>query len=92
MSLIDDSATLPDPWADVVGQDEATARLEAAAAAPVHAYLLLGSPGSGTYRGALGFASLLLSASAVAEGDLAAAARHRRLALAVPSLPPRSPP
>lgn len=81
MSLVDDSATLPDPWSEVVGQDEATARLEAAAEAPVHAYLLLGSPGSGTHRGALGFASLLLSAAAVADGDHAAAARHRRLAL-----------
>lgn len=82
MSLIDDPATLPDPWADVIGQDAATARLDAAAAAPVHAYMLLGSPGSGTYRGALGFAALLLSAASVAAGDITAATRHRRLALA----------
>lgn len=82
MSLIDDPTTLPDPWADVIGQDAATARLDAAAAAPVHAYLLLGSPGSGTYRGALGFAALLLSAESVAAGDITAATRHRRLALA----------
>lgn len=82
MTLIEDSSTLPDPWADVIGQDVATARLDAAASAPVHAYLLLGSPGSGTYRGALGFAALLLSAASVAAGDLTAAARHRRLALA----------
>ena len=86
MSLVDDTSTspssgLPDPWADVIGQEAATARLDAAASAPVHAYLLLGSPGSGAYRGALGFASLLLSSSAVAAGDHAAAARHRRLAL-----------
>lgn len=82
MTLIESSSTLPDPWADVIGQDIATARLDAAASAPVHAYLLLGSPGSGTYRGALGFAALLLSAASVAAGDLGAAARHRRLALA----------
>lgn len=81
MSLIDDTSTLPDPWADVIGQDAATARLDAAASAPVHAYLLLGSPGSGSYRGALGFASLLLSSAAVAAGDVTAATRHRRLAL-----------
>lgn len=81
MSLIDDVSALPDPWADVIGQDEATARLDAAAQAPVHAYMFMGSPGSGTYRGALGFASLLLSAEATAAGDITAAARHRRLAL-----------
>ncbi len=81
MSLIDDASTLPDPWADVIGQDAATARLDAAASAPVHAYLLLGSPGSGSYRGALGFAALLLSSASVAAGDLEAATRHRRLAL-----------
>lgn len=82
MSLIDDPTTLPDPWEDVIGQDAATARLDAAASAPVHAYMLLGSPGSGTYRGALGFAALLLSAASVAAGDMTAATRHRRLALA----------
>lgn len=81
MSLVDDGSDLPDVWAEVIGQDIATARLDAAASAPVHAYLFLGSPGAGTFRGALGFAALLLSADAVASGDLAAAARHRRLAL-----------
>jgi DNA polymerase-3 subunit delta' len=82
VTLIDDSADLPDPWTDVIGQDIATARLDAAASAPVHAYLFLGSPGSGTYRGALGFAALLLSNDAIAAGDRVAATRHRRLALA----------
>lgn len=81
MSLTEPVDTLPDPWAEVIGQDMATARLDAAAAAPVHAYLFLGSPGSGTYRAALGFASLLLSADAVESGDLVGAARHRRLAI-----------
>jgi DNA polymerase-3 subunit delta' len=82
VTLIDDAADLPDPWSAVIGQDIATARLDAAASAPVHAYLFLGSPGSGTYRGALGFAALLLSSDAIASGDHEAAARHRRLALA----------
>ena len=50
-----------DPWRDVVGQDEAKARLEAAANAPVHAYLFLGTEGSGTLRAARAFAGLLLS-------------------------------
>ena len=81
MTLIEDASVLPDPWVDVIGQEAATARLDAAAAAPVHAYMLLGSPGSGTYRGALGFAALLLSAASVAAGDMTAATRHRRLAL-----------
>lgn len=82
MSLVDDHASGPDVWADVIGQDVAVARLDAAAAAPVHAYLFLGSPGSGTYRAALGFAAKLLSAEAVTTGHHEAAARHRRLALA----------
>ena len=82
MTLIDEVSDLPDVWGEVIGQDIATARLDAAAAAPVHAYLFMGSPGAGTYRGALGFAALLLSADAVAAGDVAAAERHRRLALA----------
>ncbi len=73
---------LPDPWAGVIGQDQATARLDAAADSPVHAYLFLGRPGAGSERAARGFAALLLSAAAVAEGDAEAAARHRRLALA----------
>ncbi len=73
---------LPDPWGSVLGQDEATARLESAAQAPVHAYLFLGSPGAGSYHAALGFACLLLSAEAEANGAMVAAERHRRLALA----------
>jgi DNA polymerase-3 subunit delta' len=82
VSLIDDQAEVPDVWIDVIGQEVAVARLDAAASAPVHAYLFLGSPGSGTYRGALGFAAKLLSAEAEAVGDRQAAARHCRLALA----------
>ncbi len=52
-----------DPWADLVGQDEVRSRLETAAVAPVHAYLFLGTRGSGTFRAALGFAGLVLAAA-----------------------------
>ena len=82
MTLVDEVSGLPGVWTEVIGQEVATARLDAAAAAPVHAYLFLGSPGAGTYRGALGFAALVLSSDAVAAGDITAAERHRRLALA----------
>lgn len=44
----------------VVGQDESVARLRAAAAAPVHAYLFLGPSGNGGLATALGFAAALL--------------------------------
>ncbi len=46
--------------AALVGQDEAVRALRAAAAKPVHAYLLVGPPGSGKMAAALGFAALLL--------------------------------
>lgn len=72
---------LPNPWAEVLGQDDVTARLEVAAKAPVHAYMFLGSPGAGSFRAALGFAGLLLSAEAEQADDMVAAERHRRLAL-----------
>lgn len=71
------STTGVDPWADVVGQAEARARLEAAAVAPVHAYLFLGARGSGTFRAALGFAGLVLAA------ELTGEAADRAIALAV---------
>jgi len=45
---------------DVVGQHRAVAQLRAAAAAPVHAYLLLGPPGSGKRALARSFAASLL--------------------------------
>ncbi len=72
---------LVDPWSEVLGQTEATRRLDQAAIDPVHAYMLMGSKGSGSYQAALGFAGLLLSAEAVRTGDAAGAARHRRLAM-----------
>ncbi len=72
------TATGIDVWADVVGQPHAVAQLTAAAAHPVHAYLLVGPSGSGKRAAARAFAALLLSAGA--EGD--EAERHQRLALA----------
>ncbi len=47
-------------FAGVVGQDQAVARLVEAAAAPVHAYLLAGPPGSGKSQAARAFAAALL--------------------------------
>jgi DNA polymerase-3 subunit delta' len=66
-----------DVWADVVGQDHAVAQLTAAAANPVHAYLLVGPSGSGKRAAAKAFAALLLASGS--EGD--DAERHLRLAL-----------
>jgi DNA polymerase-3 subunit delta' len=65
-------------WDKVIGQPRATALLDAAAAAPVHAYLLLGPRGAGKRAAAALFAGELL-ALADDGGD---GARHRRLAAA----------
>jgi DNA polymerase-3 subunit delta' len=54
---------------DVTGQDEAVAQLRAAAASPVHAYLLLGPPGTGKRRAALSFAASLLCPDESADGE-----------------------
>ena len=65
-------------WDGVVGQQGAVAQLQAAAARPVHAYLLVGPEGSGKRAAARAFAALLLSAGATgADRD-----RHIHLALA----------
>ncbi|HEX9529779.1 MAG TPA: ATP-binding protein, partial [Acidimicrobiales bacterium] len=48
---------------DVVGQPRAVAELRAAAAAPVHAYLLVGPPGAGKRTAARSFAAALLCGS-----------------------------
>ncbi len=45
---------------DVVGQETAVAHLRAAVAAPVHAYLLVGPPGSGKRTAAIALAAALL--------------------------------
>lgn len=64
-------------WDKVIGQPRATALLDGAATAPVHAYLLLGPRGSGKRAAAAVFAGELL-ARADEGGDVA---RHRRLAV-----------
>lgn len=63
-------------WDGVVGQATAVGQLQRAAHAPVHAYLLVGPPGSTKDEAARAFAAALLS-----EGD-DPAARDARLALA----------
>ncbi len=67
----------PGAFASIIGQEAAIKRLTAAAAAPVHAYLLKGRQGNGTYAAALGFAALVLSDGL----DGVAAVRARRLAI-----------
>jgi len=49
-----------DPFDGVVGQDRAVAQLRASAAHPVHAYLLVGPPGSGKRAAANAFAAAVL--------------------------------
>jgi len=71
---------MTDPWATVVGQERAVAALQAAARSPVHAYLLIGSRGSGKRDLARAFAASLLASSAPDAADravqLALAGRH----------------
>jgi DNA polymerase-3 subunit delta' len=57
---IDSGHPVPELFAGVVGQEGAVAALRAAAANPVHAYLLLGPEGNGGLAAALGFAAALL--------------------------------
>jgi DNA polymerase-3 subunit delta' len=66
-----------DPWAGVIGQQHAVAALQAAAARPIHAYLLVGPRGSGKRQLARSFAASLLAATATSDPD-----RTARLALA----------
>ncbi len=68
---------MSDLFADVVGQPQAVARLRQAVAAPVHAYLLAGPPGSGKREAARSFAAALLCPNG---GD--GTCRDCRLALA----------
>jgi DNA polymerase III subunit delta' len=51
---------MTDVFDDVVGQEPAVAHLRAAVAAPLHAYLLVGPPGSGKRTAALALAAALL--------------------------------
>jgi DNA polymerase-3 subunit delta' len=63
-------------WDRVVGQDAAVARLRAAAARPVHAYLLVGPRGSGVEEAARCFAAALVTGS---EGDAPDGASDERI-------------
>lgn len=65
-----------DLWAEVVGQDPAVERLVSSAAAPAHAYLFIGPPGSTKNEAARAFASLLIDPA----GD--PTSRTARLAIA----------
>ena len=47
-------------YAEVIGQDRAVTLLQAAARAPVHAYLLVGPPGTGKRAAALSFGAQLV--------------------------------
>ena len=70
-----------DPWSPVVGQPRAVAALTAAVPSPVHAYLMVGPPGSGKRAAAAAFAGeLIVTADERADAEPARAARHRRLA------------
>jgi DNA polymerase-3 subunit delta' len=60
--VVSDPGTEVDLWAEVVGQPAAVAQLRAAAADPVHAYLLVGPAGSGRRAAARAFAADLLAA------------------------------
>jgi DNA polymerase III subunit delta' len=64
-------------WDDVVAQEAAIRQVAAALVAPVHAYLLVGPPGSGARALARGFAAGLLAAGSVG------ADRERHVALAL---------
>lgn len=59
-----ESAPTPQLYAGVVGQDRAIALLRAAAARPVHAYLLVGPAGTGKAVAASSFAASLLCPTA----------------------------
>jgi DNA polymerase-3 subunit delta' len=72
----DTSQPTTDPFAAVVGQPGPVALLRAAAAKPVHAYLLVGATGWGTRAAARAFAGELLAGAGPPEET----ARHRHLA------------
>ncbi len=67
-------------WDAVVGQPEAVALLREAATAPVHAYMFVGSPGTGRMEAARALAGSLF-AGVVDDPSSTGANRHRRLAV-----------
>lgn len=73
---VNDPVGAVDAFADVVGQETVVARLRAAAAHPVHAFLLVGPPGCGKRALARAFAAQLLVA------DVPADDRERTVTLA----------
>jgi DNA polymerase III subunit delta' len=70
-------ALTDDAWVGVVGQPAAVRQMAAAAREPVHAYLLVGPPGSGKRALARAFAATVLA------GDSAGADRERHIRLAL---------
>ena len=64
MTSTTSSPTATDLYGDVVGQARAVAALRAAAGRPVHAYLLVGPPGTGKAAAATSFAAALLCPTA----------------------------
>lgn len=78
VTVSSDDLAAVDPWRDVVDQPSAVRQLEAAVRAPVHAYLLVGPPGSGKRALARGFAAEVLAGQATGDDR----ERHVRLALA----------
>jgi DNA polymerase-3 subunit delta' len=76
---LEEEPTVDGLWAAVVGQGPAVDALRAAAASPVHAYLLVGPEGSGKRAAAVAFTADLLSRAA---GDESLAGRAVRLVAA----------
>lgn len=66
-------------WPPLVGGESALSQLDAALAAPVHAYLLVGTPGGDKLAVARAFAAELLAAAAVSDGPGAAESHRRRV-------------
>ncbi len=70
-------------WSAIPGQGDVVARLSAAVASPMHAYLFVGPRGSGKRPAAAVFAGELLAAADPRSGrDPERLQRHRRLAVA----------
>ena len=65
-----DPTNVADPWRKLVGQHDARDRLEVSAVNPVHAYLFVGTLGSGSIPAAFGFAGLILGGPAHNERDI----------------------
>ena len=71
---------LSDPFAEVIGQDNAMSVLRSAVSAPVPAYLLLGGSGAGVRTAGLAFAGELLADGSLHSDEPGDRGRHARLA------------